>query len=60
MILGWTRPQIEHCPRGGPRHTHAPAPRKNPQVGGMVRSNTYFLPWFLTASIAAAAAVGSR
>jgi hypothetical protein len=37
-----------------------PPPREDPQVGGMFGSKDYFLPWFLTASMEAAAASGSR
>ncbi len=32
----------------------------NPQAGGLFVDDYFFLPWFLTASIAAAAASGSR
>jgi hypothetical protein len=53
-------PERLRRPRGGPGRQNAPSPRKAPQVGGMIASKDYFLPWFLTASIAAAAASGSR
>ncbi|SEG88541.1 hypothetical protein SAMN05216223_11987 [Actinacidiphila yanglinensis] len=56
---GGRSPSREPLPWTAP-HTHAPSPRKNPQVGGMVGLKGYFLPWFLTASIDAAAASGSR
>ena len=38
----------------------SPLPAENPQVGGLLVMRYFFLPWFLTASIAAAAASGSR
>lgn len=48
----------------GPETAHAyrksPLPTENPQVGGLISAAYFFLPWFLTASIAAAAAAGSR
>lgn len=38
----------------------SPRPAKKPQDGGYGASSYFFFPWFLTASIAAAAASGSR
>ncbi len=43
-----------------PELQQAPIPAENPQVGGLIASDYFFLPWFFTASIAAAAASGSR
>ena len=47
-------------PRDGPSTAARPPPAGKPQVGALVTSGYFFLPWFLTASIAAAAASGSR
>ncbi len=51
-----TRP---HRP-DGPEAAKSPLPAEKPQVGGLRVGDYFFLPWFLTASIAAAAASGSR
>lgn len=47
---------------GPPSPAKSPRPAKEPQVGGPKAEGGgyFFLPWFLTASIAAAAASGSR
>lgn len=44
----------------GPEVTKSPLPTDNPQAGGLFVGAYFFLPWFLTASMAAAAASGSR
>ncbi|CAL9500643.1 hypothetical protein SUDANB15_03411 [Streptomyces sp. enrichment culture] len=47
-------------PNDGPEAAKSPLPAENPQAGGLFVGAYFFLPWFLTASIAAAAASGSR
>lgn len=44
----------------GPSPTTSPLPSKKTQVGGLFVPTYFFFPWFFTASIAAAAASGSR
>jgi hypothetical protein len=46
--------------RLGPSTATSPLPAGKPQVGGLISMGYFFLPWFLTASMAAAAASGSR
>lgn len=46
--------------RERPAGTEKPPPREGPRAGGLFVGAYFFLPWFLTASIAAAAASGSR
>lgn len=43
-----------------PEAPKSPLPAENPQAGGLFVRAYFFFPWFLTASIAAAAASGSR
>lgn len=43
-----------------PRSSNKPPARGKPRAGGLIASCYFFLPWFFTASIAAAAASGSR
>lgn len=47
-------------PRHGPGAKKSPLLAENPQAGGFFGAGYFFLPWFLTASMAAAAASGSR
>lgn len=44
----------------GPESPKSPLPARKSQAGGSEVGKNYFLPWFFTASIAAAAASGSR
>lgn len=43
-----------------PEAAKSPLPAENPQAGGLFVLAYFFFPWFFTASIAAAAASGSR
>ncbi|CAM5380604.1 hypothetical protein SGRIM128S_04393 [Streptomyces griseomycini] len=47
-------------PNDSPEAAKSPLPAGKPQAGGLLVGAYFFLPWFLTASIAAAAASGSR
>ncbi len=44
----------------GPETAKSPLPAETPQAGGLFGGGYFFLPWFFTASMAAAAASGSR
>lgn len=46
--------------RGGPYDEKPPVRRETADGGLFVAWDYFFLPWFLTASMAAAAAAGSR
>lgn len=46
--------------RGGLSAARSPLPAEEPQARGLLVRAYFFLPWFLTASMAAAAAFGSR
>jgi hypothetical protein len=61
-VFATARPEPSRTwrPTHGPAPPRSPLPTDNPKVGGLRSFAYFFLPWFLTASIAAAAASGSR